>query len=336
MTTMPWVQKYSPIEFKDVVGNTKTVQILSNLAHEQKGSMPHLLLCGPSGCGKTLCVDILCNSVIKENRESRILRLDSFHEREIDDVRTTIKNFARVRVKTEDNPRTEKVVVLDEADSMTPGAFQALRRIMDVHSSTTRFIIVCNNSTKIIEPIQIRCAILRFTKVDDGSVRSRMTAICDMTNSVVYTSEGIAAIASVADGDVRSAINSLGSTVSGFHKVTAENVYRTCDSPQSATILEIFQLLRKKKDYVQACLKLKELYCEEGYSALDIVSSFFKTVHKLDVEEGHRLEIAKVIGLTQARVLNGVSTYLQLAAMMWNIALTFGPEDQHIPDGDNF
>lgn len=320
--TTPWVERYRPSEFGHVVGNGKTVEILRNLADHQKSAIPNLLVCGPSGCGKTVCVDILCNKIVEENRQSRILRLGSFDERGIDDVRTTVKNFARGRVRTEQNPRIQKIVVLDEADSITPGAFQALRRIMESHSNTTRFILVCNNSTKIIEPIQSRCAILRFYRVDDRPLCSRVSAICD-TAGIEYTSDGIQALASVADGDVRKAVNSLSSTASAFHTVTAENVYRTCDTPRPATIVEIVDMLKDdRENFPRACRKLRQL-CDEGYSTTDIVSTFFKSLPHMNVAEAQRVEVAKAIGLAHARMLNGASTYLQLAAMLWNITLTF-------------
>lgn len=320
MTAKPWIEKYRPLRFGDVVGNKKSIQLLSSLA-DKRVPIPNLLICGPPGCGKTVCVDILCNTVIPENRGARILRLSSFDERGIDNVRTSIKNFARGRVSTETTPAIAKIVVLDEADSMTSGAFQALRRIMDVYSRTTRFIIVCNNSTKIIEPIQSRCAILRFSKVDDAQLRLRIRQVCDMAG-VEYDLDGIGALACVADGDVRSAINSLGSIVSGFRTITSENVYKTCDSPQPAKIVNIVDLLKNKRDYVEACRRLQEL-CGEGYAPTDILSSFFKALSVIDVRESQRIEMAKVIGLVQTRVLSGASTYLQLAAMLWSIAKTF-------------
>lgn len=316
MAATPWVDKYRPRRFNEVVGNKKTLWLLSNLVNK-KVSIPNLLICGPSGCGKTICVDILCKRVISDNHDARILRLTSFDERGIDNIRTTVKNFARGRVRSEPNPSIEKIVVLDEADSMTPGAFQALRRIMEVYSNTTRFIIVCNNSTKIIEPIQSRCAILRFSKIGDEQICLRIRQVCHMAN-VEYDLEGVGALACVADGDMRSAINSLSSTVSAFQQVTADNVYKTCDSPQPAKIFEILQLLGNEKDYVQACRRLKNI-CDEGYSPTDILSSFFKSLSRIEIEESQRVEIAKSIGSTQARVLGGASTYLQLVAMLWNI-----------------
>lgn len=317
-TTTPWVEKYRPSNFDEVVGNTKTVQILSNLVSRDV-PIPNLLICGPPGCGKTVCVDILCDRVIAENRGARVLRSSSFDDRGIDSVRTTIKNFARGRVKTDKNAVLEKIVVLDEADSIASGAFQALRRIMDVYSGTTRFIIVCNNSSKIIEPIQSRCAILRFSKVEDEAVHLRMSQICNIAG-VEYTTDGICALSRVADGDVRTAINSLSSTVSAFLQVTEANVYRTCDTPRPATVAAIVELLRDKNNFVRACAELKVL-CDDGYCPSDIVSIFFKTLSSIHFEESQRLGIAKAVGLAQARVSNGSSTYLQLASMLWDVSI---------------
>ena len=324
--TTPWIDRYVPTEFRDVVGNTKSVRILSNLAESQKSSIPNLLICGPPGCGKTLCVDILCRELVTENRRSRILRLDSFHNREVDAIRTTVKNFARARVSTgEDSPRVRKILVLDEADSMTPGAFQALRRIMEVNSSTTRVIIVCNNSAKVIEPIQSRCAIVRFTKVDDASLRSRASAICDMANHAEYTPDGIEAISRVSDGDLRTATNVLSSTVSAFRRVTGENVYKICDTPQPTKIVEIIGLLKNKEYFVRACRKLQQICDDDGCSPTEVVSGFFKALPLVDLEgerggEEQRIDIGRAIGFTQARVSSGTASYLQLASMMWRIS----------------
>lgn len=334
--TTPWVEKYRPTAFDGVVGNTKVVHMLANLL-EKDVSIPNLLLCGPSGSGKTTCVDIVCGEIIRGNPHAKFLRSSSFEERGIDYVRSTVKNFAKERFNNERSPGFRpgfrpgpgKVVVLDEADSIAPGAFQALRRVMEVFSNTTRFIIVCNNSTKIIEPIQSRCAILRFSKVDEAAVCSRMSQICD-TAGVEYDVGGIRALACVADGDLRSAINSLSSTVSAFYSVTERNVYRTCDAPQPAKIEEILDLLRSKANYARACRKLKDVV-DDGYHASDIVSTFFTASAHTPVDKEHvRLEVAKVIGLTQARVLNGVASYLQLAAMLWGIAeVLSGKHDRH-------
>ncbi|CAM9206353.1 unnamed protein product [Pylaiella littoralis] len=327
-----WVDKHRPVDFDGVVGNDGAVRIVANLARQR--STPNLLICGPPGCGKTMCADLLCGQIITpRDHDSRVLRLSSFDERGVGVVRTAIKSFAVSRVATENDSRIAKLVVLDEADSMSSGAFQALRNVMDAFSDTTRFLIVCNDSTKIIEPIQSRCAILRFAKVEESRVCQRISRICD-SEKVPYTAEGVKALARAADGDVRSAINSLHSTVSAFGRVTAENVYRTCGHcPQPVEIARIVVLLRDKNSkerssFAQAARALK-VVCDKGYSPPDIVQVFFRVCcvddgSLADVGDAERIALAKVIGLAQARVLAGVSSYLQLAAMCDGIAKVFG------------
>ena len=128
-----------------------------------------------------------------------------------------------------------KIIILDEADSMTAAAQQALRRTMEIYSQTTRFALACNNSTKIIEPIQSRCAVLRFTRLSDAEVLSRLQYVIEEEH-IQYENSGLEAIIFTAEGDMRNALNALQSTVSGFGYVNSENVFKVCDQPQPTKI----------------------------------------------------------------------------------------------------
>ena len=141
-------------------------------------------------------------------------------------------------------PGRHKIVILDEADSMTTGAQQALRRTMEIYSATTRFAMACNLSTKIIEPIQSRCAVIRFTKLSDAEVLERLKFVVQ-SEGVPYVDEGLEAIIFSADGDMRQALNNLQATNSGFNFVNAANVYKVCDQPHPTTM----------RKCVQACLE---------------------------------------------------------------------------------
>lgn len=134
-------------------------------------------------------------------------------DRGIDVVRNKIKNFATKKVTLP--PGRQKIVILDEADAMTKGAQQALRRTMELHSATTRFALACNNSTKIIEPIQSRCAILRYSKLSDAQVLKRLQEVCAQ-EGIPRDDGGLEALVFVAEGDLRNALNSLQSTFAGF------------------------------------------------------------------------------------------------------------------------
>ena len=134
-----------------------------------------------------------------------------------------------------------KVIILDEADSMTASAQQALRRTMELYSNTTRFALACNISSKIIEPIQSRCAILRFTKLTDKQILKRLKEVMAREKIVGYTNDGLEALLFTAQGDMRHALNNLQSTVAGFGQVTQENVYKVVDQPHPVVIQKIIQ-----------------------------------------------------------------------------------------------
>jgi replication factor C subunit 2/4 len=151
----------------------------------------------------------------------------------IDVVRNRIKGFAQKKVTLP--PGRQKLVILDEADSMTSGAQQALRRTMEIYSSTTRFAFACNQSNKIIEPLQSRCAILRYARLTDAQVLKRLQQICE-AEDVKTTEDGLAALIFSAEGDMRQAINNLQSTFAGFGLVSGDNVFRVVDSPHPVKV----------------------------------------------------------------------------------------------------
>jgi replication factor C subunit 2/4 len=177
---------------------------------------------------------------------------------------------------------------------MTPGAQQALRRTMEIYSNTTRFALACNLSSKIIEPIQSRCAILRYSKLSDEEIGKRLLQICDY-EKVNFTPEGLDAIIFTAEGDMRQAINNLQSTVSGFDFVNPDNVFKVCDQPHPKVVQEIIRNCLKG-DVDPAIQCLRKLWID-GYSSFDIIGTLFKVV-KISgdqMTEYMQLEYLKVI-----------------------------------------
>ena len=207
-------------------------------------------------------------------------------------------------------PGRHKIIILDEADSMTAAAQQALRRTMEIYSSTTRFALACNNSTKIIEPIQSRCAILRFSRLQDIEILTRLQQICSSEN-VSYDMAGLEAIIFVAEGDMRNALNALQSTVSGFGKVTSEFVFKVCDSPHPLKVKAAVELARngKTKEAVAIVMGL----CASGYAATDVIQTLFKVTRTMDMNEVDKLEFIREIGFTHMRISEGLNTPLQIA-----------------------
>lgn len=310
----------------DIVGNTETISRLKIIAKD--GNMPHVIISGMPGIGKTTSILCLARQLLGDSYKEAVLELNASDERGIDVVRNRIKGFAQKKVTLPAG--RQKLVILDEADSMTSGAQQALRRTMEIYSGTTRFAFACNQSNKIIEPLQSRCAILRYARLTDGQVVKRLYQICQ-AEDVKYSDDGIAALVFSAEGDMRQAINNLQSTYAGFGFVSGDNVFRVVDSPHPVKVQAMIKNCQEQK-IDEALESLKELWYVElhdlmsnvsaahtiyrnlGYSTHDIISTMFKVTKTMpSLSEHAKLEFIREIGFTHMRILEGVQTYLQLA-----------------------
>lgn len=209
---------------------------------------------------------------------------------------------------------SHKIVILDEADSMTSAAQQALRRTMEIYSNTTRFALACNNSTKIIEPIQSRAAILRYTKLSNEQILIRLKEICTFEN-VSYTDDGLEALIFTAEGDLRNALNNLQATNSGFGHVNQSNVFKVCDQPHPTVVKEIIDFCLKG-DTNNGVKSMSALY-NTGYSCSDIIGTVFKvTKGHLGIPEAMKLEYLREIGFTHMRIAEGINSKLQLLGLV--------------------
>lgn len=227
-------------------------------------------------------------------------------------MREDIKQFAKRKVNLPLG--RHKIIILDEADNMTAPAQQALRRTMEEHTATTRFALACNQSSKIIEPIQSRCAILRFQKLTDTQIYKRIKKISEAEH-VEYTDEGLTAILFTADGDMRQAINNFQATHAGFKYVTDDNVFKVCDQPHPEVARKILQFC-EEGNLAEADKIVRKSLWKLGYNALDIITTLFKVLKIMDMPELLKLEFIKEVGMTHLRVLEGNGTLLQLSGLL--------------------
>mmetsp|Transcript_18483 Transcript_18483/g.30856 ORF Transcript_18483/g.30856 Transcript_18483/m.30856 type:complete len:333 (+) Transcript_18483:53-1051(+) len=311
----PWLEKYRPVLMKDIVGNEETVGRLDVLA--QQGNMPNLILTGPPGTGKTTSVLALARTLLGDAFKEGVLELNASDDRGIDVVRNRIKAFAQKKVTLPHG--RHKIIVLDEADSMTGGAQQAMRRTMEIFSSTTRFALACNQSEKIIEPIQSRCAILRFSKLTDEQVLKRLQDVLD-AETAPYNDSGLKALLFTAEGDMRQALNNAQATHAGFGLISSENVFKVCDQPHPLLIKEALRACIAA-NFDGACKIMEQLW-GDGYSGLDVLGAFFRLTKFEEMDEGLKLEFIKEIGFAHMRVLDGVDTLMQLTGLVAKMAIT--------------
>lgn len=268
---------------------------------------------GPPGTGKTTSVLCLAHELLGPNFAEAVLELNASDDRGIDVVRNKIKMFAQRKVTLP--PGRQKIVILDEADSMTTGAQQALRRTMEIYSSTTRFALACNQSSKIIEPIQSRCAIVRFAKLSDKELLERLMTVVAV-EGVAYTPDGLEAVVFTADGDMRQALNNLQATANGFGFVNQENVFRVCDQPHPLLVSNVVKLCIEAR--IDDAYSGMRALCDMGYSASDIITILFRVVRNYNagMTEFLKLEYIKQIGFCHMRIMDGVDSRLQLSGLL--------------------
>ncbi|WP_434730900.1 replication factor C small subunit [Thermogladius sp. KZ2Tp1] len=309
-----WAEKYRPRTLDEVVNQKEVVARLKKFVEEK--NMPHLLFAGPPGTGKTTLAHCLAHDLYGDNYRQYMLELNASDERGIDVIRSKVKEFARTRVAGE---VPFKIILLDEADNMTADAQQALRRLMELYTATTRFILIANYPSKIIEPIQSRCAVFRFTPLSKEDVVERLRYIAEKEN-VKYSTEALETIYELSEGDMRKAINIL-QAASALGEVTVEAVYKVVGLAHPKEVRQMLQLALSG-NFTEARSKLRELMLNYGLSGLDIIKQVHREIFSSDIKlsDEARIMIADYAGEIQFRLVEGADDEIQLNAFLARLA----------------
>jgi len=313
-----WVEKYRPRKLDEVVDLKDIVESLKSFMKNPK-VMPHLMLAGIPGTGKTTIALCIARELFGENWKTFTLELNASDERGIDTVRDRVKDFSRYSRSAFGNVPFA-LIILDECDQMTGAAQTALRRIMETSSRTSRFILICNQSGKIIEPIQSRCAIFRFSKLDKKAMRDHLCWIAKKEN-VKLSPEAAESIIEYSEGDLRHAINALQAAAAYKDGVVDEKVASAVIGEASPMQVQI--LLRKALygDFMEARKKMYELMGEYGFSGSEIVRQMQRELFKMsDLTPEKKADLSNIIGEYDYRLTQGANSDIQLSALLAQFA----------------
>ncbi len=312
-----WVEKYRPSSLDDVAGQETIRQRLKSLL-QKKEQLPHMLFAGPPGSGKTTTAMLVAREILGEQWRDYTLSLNASDERGIDVVRERIKTFARYTDRREGVPF--RLVILDESDEMTPDGQTALRRIMEEYSEHTRFILICNYSSGIIEPLQSRCAIFRFQRLDEASVTEHLKAIAKKEKVKHAGDPVFGAIYEATQGDLRQAINLL-QAASASGEITTDSVKSVSGAAAKARVSEIIGTALEG-NFEGARTKMIELTRVYGIPERDFLKYANEALGSLKVPD-----MAKAISILAEydfRLVQGSQPELQLTAMLAQLSALGG------------
>ena len=306
---LPWVEKYRPSSLDDLVAHEAIISTIQKFIIEKK--LPHLLFYGPPGTGKTSTILAVAKEMYGKSFASMSLELNASDDRGINVVREQIKNFASTQ---QIMSKGIKLIILDEADSMTNAAQFALRRIIEKYTKTTRFCLICNYVSKIIPALQSRCTRFRFMPLPGDVAKLRIRAIAD-NEGIGLTEDGLNALVELGRGDMRKYLNILQSTSMAFNTINAKAIYNCTGNPDPEFIERILEVLLTM-NFNEIFESINQERMHFGFSLSDIIRELHKNVMEIKFPEKLKMLLVKRMSEIEMRLSEGASEKIQLGALV--------------------
>lgn len=320
-TTIPWMEKYRPNNFEDIILNEQTEKQIKIYFQNRQNS--HLIITGLPGIGKTTTVRCIAKKLLGDHFSDGYLELNAAEDRGIRSISNIIPPFCK-KIVSFNEPR---IILLDEADNLPSKCQCDINHMIKIFGHKVFFIFTCNDSTKIIEDLQSVCNIFRFQTLSNEQIIKYLSGICDKEN-IKYDKFGMELLCYVSNGDMRKAINNLQLTAYSYGSITKKNVLQICKIPDPENIREIILMCYRQSPINEISIKLTEII-DDGYCYMDIVNSFIHVTQKLslldkiNMIERHRLDMIDIMNRCKIDISFGVKSDLQLIAMITRLIMFF-------------
>ena len=309
MSNIPWIEKYRPKNFNEIISHTDIINTLQKLISCKK--FPHTIFFGPPGTGKTSTIIACAKEIYGENYKHMVLELNGSDDRGIKVVREQIKDFSEYNQLF---CKGVKLVILDEADSMTYDAQFALRRVIENYTHNTRFCLICNYITKLIPALQSRCITFRFGNINGLDCVERLKEILQ-AEKAYYNDEGINAILKISNGDMRKSINLLQSVVMATKNVNESNVYKCAGEPNPEIFNKMLDYLTTN-DFKDTYEYINDIRISYGLSLIDLVKRIDKFIFNLELDNKQLCELLKDLSRIEHNLSNEGTDEIQLGSMI--------------------
>jgi len=307
---MLFTEKYRPKKFDDIKGQKVIVERIRAMVEHK--NLNNLLFAGPAGVGKTSLILVASRELYGDNWQENTLELNASDERGIDIIRNKVKDFARTKSFND----TPKLCILDEADSLTREAQQALRRTMETYSNTCRFCLLANYSSKIIDPIQSRCTVFRFKPLEREDIKAIISNV-SKNEKLKIDEKALNALIEVGEGDIRKIENIIQSCAVINSSITEDLIYDLVSRAKPKDIIEVLNIAING-DFVRARERLLEVMLQQGLSGLDVIKQIHKEIWNLDIEDKEKIKLIDKCGEIEFRIVEGSDEFLQLETLLAN------------------